>query len=281
MAKSLMIQGTASGVGKSIITTGICRILKQDGYSVATFKAQNMSNNAFTLENGLEMAKSQAIAAYACGIEPHHDMNPILLKILQSGTEVILHGKSIGSMDSEDYKRYKKNIWPEILEPYQRIDKQYQAIILEGAGSPVEMNLKSHDIVNMSLAQRIKAPVVLVSDIDRGGVFASVKGTLELLTGEERALVRGIIINKCKGSREFFVEVKQTMEEITQIPVLGMVPYTRIDIEDEDNLIDAEVGLKTAKDLAHMNTQFDLLANMLKENLDMKKLYQILEEGVL
>lgn len=280
MAKALMIQGTSSGVGKSTLTTGICRILKQDGHTVATFKSQNMSNNAFVLENGLEMAKSQAIAAYACGIEPHPDMNPILLKILQNGTDVIVNGKSIGAMNREAYKSYKENIWTQILEPYDKLNRQYETIIVEGAGSPVEMNLKANDIVNMGLAQKIKSPVLLVADIERGGVFASVKGTLDLLESHERSFIKGIIINKCRGQKEYFTDVKQMMEEITRLPVLGLVPYSQIDIEDEDSLIDANVGLKTEKSIEHMNIQFDLLADMLREHLELNKIYKILEEGV-
>lgn len=279
MVKSLMIQGTSSGVGKSIITTGLCRILQQDGYYVATFKAQNMTSNVYVLENGEQIAKSQWIATKACGIEATSHMNPVVLKILPHGTEVVVQGKSIGNMTSESYKSYKKDIFNKVIESYNNLCNQYEAIIIEGAGSPVEINLKENDIVNMGLAVKIKCPVILTVDIDRGGAFAYVKGTLELLTEEERALVKCIIINKCKGVKSYFTDIAKTMEQIAGIPVLGMVPYYPIDIEDEDNLIDAQVGVKTTKSIEHMNVQFDLLANFLRENLDIKKLYMILEEG--
>ncbi len=280
MAKNIMIQGTSSGVGKSIITTGLCRVFKQDGISVATFKAQNMSNNSYKLDNGLEMAKSQAIAAFACGIEPTPDMNPILLKILEFGSEVIIRGKSIGSMNSGEYNDLKKNIWKEVLEPYNRLSEQYEMIVMEGAGSPVEMNLKANDVVNMGMAKKVNAPVILVVDIDRGGAFASVKGTLDLLDSDERKFVKGIVINKCRGRKESFHDVKDTMEQIVGVPVVGLVPYSAIDIEDEDDLIDAQVGVKTAKNLEHMNVQFDLLADVLRKNMDFDKIYKIIEMGV-
>lgn len=281
MARTIMIQGTASGVGKSIVTTGICRILKQDGYMTAPFKAQNMSNNAFITQDGLQMAKSQAIAAYACGIEPRPDMNPILLKILENGIEVILCGRSTGLMSSEAYKEYKQTLWPEILASYGRLTDAYDAVVSEGAGSPVEMNLKEHDVVNMGFALRTQTPVILVSDIDRGGVFASVKGTLSLLDEAERRLVKGIIINKCKGSKERFSEVKEAMEAACELPVIGMLPYMQLEIEDEDSLIDSATGVKPAQSLMHMNEQFDLLADQLRENLDMDGLRRILEGSTL
>ncbi len=287
MAKLLMIQGTASSVGKSTIATGIGRILWQDGHTVAPFKAQNMSDNAHILDDGLEMARSQAIAAFACEIEPHYDMNPILLKLVDGVSEVIISGKSIGRMDSDAYKTLKQNIWPQILEPFKRLENKYDMVVLEGAGSPVEMNLKEGDIVNMSMAQKVNSPVLLVSDIDRGGVFASVKGTLDLLSQNERSLVKGIIINKCIGRMEFFTDVKNAMEEITNLPVIGMVPYIKLDIEDEDSLFDTHSGPKivntsmsSTEYRTYMNTQFDLLAKTLREYVDMEKIYEIMEKGV-
>jgi len=287
MSKSLMIQGTSSGVGKSIISTGICRILKQDGNTVAPFKAQNMSNNAHILENGFEMARSQAIAAYACGIEPHQNMNPVLLKPLDGITEVVVTGKSEGTMSREEYKIFKQSIDLKILDAYKVLEEQYDIIVLEGAGSPVEMNLKDEDIVNMSMAQKVNSPVILVSDIDRGGVFASVFGTLELFSKSEKQRVKGIIINKLKGKKETFSDVQKYMEDITNIPVIGMIPYVELDIEDEDSLIDFKTGQKTAKlempsndYREYMNTQFDSLAKVLREHMDVGKIYEIMEKGV-
>lgn len=280
MAKQIMIQGTSSGVGKSIITTGLCRLLYQDNYSVATFKSQNMTGNAYALDNGLEMAKTQWIAGLACKTEPVVEMNPVLLKIVKDGTETVLNGVSKGIMNIEEYNAYKQTIWPDILASYNKLYDNFDAVVIEGAGSPVELNLRETDIVNMNFAKRVNTPVVLVVDIDRGGAFAYVKGTLDLLTDEERKLVKGIIINKCKGQLKLFKEVADIMEEITGIRVLGTIPYKPIDIEDEDNLIDAQFGPKTAKSPEYMDKQFDILADHLRENLDMDLFYKMLNGEV-
>lgn len=280
MYKQIMIQGTSSGVGKSIITTGLCRIFYQDGYNVGTFKSQNMTSNAYILPNGKEMAKTEWIAGLACNTEPIVEMNPVLLKIINSGTETIVNGKSYGVMNSDQYKEFKKDIWKDIISSYNVLLEKYEAIVIEGAGSPVELNLRDYDIVNMNLAKKIKSPVILVVDIDRGGAFAYAKGTLDLLKQDERALVKGIIINKCKGDINLFKEVAEKMEEITNVKVLGTIPYNPIDIEDEDNLIDPQFGVKTAKNLEYMDNQFNILADHLRKYLDMKSVYEIMNKGV-
>jgi adenosylcobyric acid synthase len=287
MAKSIMIQGTASGVGKSILASGLCRIFTQDGLRTAPFKAQNVSSNAHILANGKEMARSQAIQAYACGIEPETDMNPILLKMADGKLEVILNGSPEELKDGKAYNGLKKSIWPRILEPYNRLCAAYDVVVIEGAGSPVEINLNKDDIVNMGLAEKTNAPVILVSDIDRGGVFASVYGTLSLFTEQEREFVKGIIINKCIGEMKSFMDVKCKMEEITGLPVVGMVPYIKLDIEDEDSLVDPKTGAKTSKPnmgdaeyREYLDTQFDMLAAALRNHLDIGKIYAIMEEGV-
>ena len=244
MKNSLMVLGTSSGAGKSTITTGLCRLLFQDGNRVAPFKSQNMTSNSYIFDTGLEMAKSQAIAAYACGISPDIDMNPIVLKLHNGEMETFVRGKSIGKMTSRQYNEQKDEIWLQVIEAYNRLSDKYSMIILEGAGSPVEINLKDNDIVNMRLSQHVSAPAILVADIDRGGVFASVYGTLMLLNEVERSFVKGIVINRLKGKREFFNDVKIAMEKLTGIPVLGMVPYMPITIEDEDSLIDPDTGAK-------------------------------------
>ena len=282
-----MIQGTSSGVGKSILTIGLCRILYQDGYSVAPFKSQNMSCNAYSLNDDGEMAKTQAIAAWACGIEPHADMNPVLLKPVREGTEVIVQGKSIAWMDRDRYREYKRyDAWIPVMESYARLSKDYEYIVLEGAGSPVEVNMKDDDIANMNMALKSGSPVILVADIDRGGVFADVVGTLALLSDEERVLVKGIIVNKCRGRFELFDEVRHTMEQITQLPVLGMVPYLEIEIEDEDNLYDIRTGPKAGSKTEQTNgadgsviRQFDRLAGSLRQHLDLRKIEEIIETG--
>lgn len=279
MAKSMMILGTSSGAGKSTIVTGICRILYQDGHRVAPFKAQNMSNNAHQLPDGSQMARSQAIAAYACGVAPHPDMNPVLIKMPEEGMEVVVNGQSIGRMNSARYAELKREIWPKILEAYRRLCETYDAIVLEGAGSPVEMNLKAGDIVNMRVAEATDAPVLLVADIDRGGVFASVCGTLTLLEDSERARVKGVILNRCRGKREHFDDVRLHMEKITGLPVIGMVPYLPLEIEDEDDLTAPMAQLKPRQSMEAMERQFDLLAADLREHLDIPALYRVLERG--
>ncbi|HHY81900.1 MAG TPA: cobyric acid synthase [Clostridiales bacterium] len=287
MAKSIMIQGTASGVGKSIITTGLCRIFTQDGHRTAPFKSQNMSSNAHMLADGREMARSQAVQAYACGIEPDTDMNPILLKPVDGSVEVILNGRREELKNRYEYNELKKNIWPRILEPYNRLCASNDVVVIEGAGSPVELNLNKDDIVNMGVAEKTNSLVILVSDIHRGGVFASVYGTLSLFTENERKYVKGIIINKCIGEMDSFKDVKQKMEEIAGLPVVGMVPYFRLEIEDEDNLIDPNTCAKTSKsDMSeaeyrkYLDAQFDMLASMLRDHLDIDRIYAIMEEGI-
>jgi adenosylcobyric acid synthase len=281
MTKALMIQGTASGVGKSILSTGLCRILKRKGWSVAPFKSQNMSSNAYRLESGLEMAKAQAIAAWACDLEPNVDMNPILLKPIDGITEVVVQGRSIGRMDCNEYEQYKKHdAWIPVTDSYRRLTEQYDIIVLEGAGSPVELNMKDNDIANMNMARRIGAPVILVADIDRGGVFAHVKGTLSLFTDDERASVKGVIVNKCRGRMERFDDVKNCMEKIVGISVLGMVPYLDIKIEDEDSICDTQTGPKTEiTEIELRQQQFDALAVELEKHLDLQKIDEIIEGG--
>ena len=276
MVKPIMILGTASGVGKSTVTIGLCRLLKRMGYSVAPFKSQNMSNNAHCCPNGEEMARSQAIAAYACGLAPHSDMNPVLLKYGHGIMEVIVQGHLLDAMNSAAYSHAKGDIWTHILDSYQRLAARYEALVMEGAGSPVEMNLKSGDIVNMSMAEKVDAPVLLTADIDRGGVYASVYGTLQLFTTEERARVKGIIINRCKGSPAFFADVKPTMEKITGVPVLGMMPYLPLTLEDEDSLIDPATGAKPAQTAVAMEEQFDFLADSMDTHLDIAQIVHIM-----
>lgn len=237
MAKNIMIQGTASNSGKSFLTAGFCRLFKEDGYKTAPFKSQNMASNSFITAQGEEMGKAQAVQAEASGIEADARMNPILLKPTSDmGSELILLGKSLGHMKARDYFAYKKKLVPEIMKAYESLARDYELIVLEGAGSPVEINLQADDIVNMGMAERVDAPVILVGDIDRGGVFASLAGTLLLMTEEERARVKGVIINKFRGDLEILKPGLSMLEEIIKLPVLGVLPYLDITIEDEDSL---------------------------------------------
>ncbi len=235
---NLMIQGTMSGVGKSWLTAALCRILYQDGYQAAPFKSQNMALNSFITRDGLEMSRAQAVQAEAAGITPDPRMNPVLLKpVGDTGSEVIVLGKSRGIMKAAEYFQYRKNLIPEILDAYNSLAAEYESIMIEGAGSPVEMNLKRHDIVNMGLAERLDAPVILVGDIDRGGVFAQLYGTVELFTPSERKRVKGLIVNQFRGDPDLFKSGVKQLEDLTGIPVMGVIPYlNHVELDEEDSL---------------------------------------------
>jgi len=235
-----MFVGTGSDVGKSIITTGICRILKQDGYNPAPFKAQNMSLNSFVTVDGLELGRAQAVQAEACNIKCQSNMNPVLLKpTSEKSSQIILHGKPIGNQTAKDYflGNNKQNLFEEVKSAFTSLSNNYNPIVMEGAGSISELNLKHRDIVNMRMAQYADACVYLVADIDKGGVFGSVYGTIALLEDWERKLVKGIIINKFRGDITLFTDGKRKLEELTGIPVIGVVPFAKdIYIEEEDSV---------------------------------------------
>lgn len=233
-----MIQGTGSDVGKSIITAGLCRIFKEDGYSVAPFKSQNMSLNSFVTPEGHEIARAQALQAAAAGIEPHVHMNPVLLKPNEAvGSQVVLQGKVHGNMSSRDYQVFKKEIRARVMESYQALSDQHDIIVIEGAGSCAEINLRENDIANMGLAQMVNAPVLLAGDIDRGGIFASFVGSMELLSPEDRSRVHGFIINKFRGDLEILKPGLEFLEARTGRPVLGVLPYLKdLKLPEEDSL---------------------------------------------
>lgn len=237
MAKSIMIQGTMSNVGKSIVTAGLCRIFKQDGYRVAPFKSQNMALNSYITKDGLEMGRAQAVQAEAAGVEPDVAMNPILLKPTNDiGSQVIVNGEVLGTMPAREYFKKKKSLIPEILKAYRKLENEYDIIVIEGAGSPAEINLKTDDIVNMGLARLLNAPVFLVGDIDRGGVFAQLVGTVMLLEEEEQKRIKGLIINKFRGDQTILDPGIEMLKQYISNPVVGVVPYMAVDIEDEDSL---------------------------------------------
>ena len=236
--KNIMILGTSSGAGKSIITAGLCRVFYKDGYKVTPFKAQNMALNSFVTKDGLEIGRSQSVQAAACRIEPRGYMNPLLLKPCGNNQiQIILNGKPIGNMSGYDFSKEKPKFKKYILEAYKNTEK-FDICVLEGAGSPVEINIKENDLVNMGMAEMADAPVILTADIDRGGVFASVVGTMVLLEPHEKKRVKGIIINKFRGKKESLEPGIKKLEELTGVPVLGIVPYGNIDIEDEDRVTD-------------------------------------------
>ncbi len=237
MAKAIMVQGTMSNAGKSLLAAGLCRIFKQDGYKVAPFKSQNMALNSFITEEGLEMGRAQVMQAEAAGIKPSVYMNPILLKpTTDVGSQVIVNGEVLGNMKARDYFAYKKKLVPQIMEAYHKLEEEYDIIVIEGAGSPAVINLKEEDIVNMGMAKMAKAPVLLVGDIDRGGVFAQLIGTVMLLEEDEKAMVKGLIINKFRGDKTILDPGVVMLEEKAGIPVVGVAPYLQIQVEDEDSL---------------------------------------------
>lgn len=238
--KPIMFVGTASDVGKSIINTGFCRIFKQDGYTPAPFKAQNMSLNSYATPDGLEIGRAQAVQAEACGIACSTDMNPVLLKPTNDkSSQVVLNGKPIGNQSAYDYfmGNNKMELFKEAKTAFDRLAEKHNPIVLEGAGSISELNLKHRDITNLRMAQHANAATYLIADIDKGGVFASVYGSISLLTPEEKLLIKGIIINKFRGDARLFEEGKKTLEELCGIPVIGIVPFTKdIHIEEEDSV---------------------------------------------
>lgn len=236
-SKSIMVVGTMSSSGKSFIAAGLCRIFMKDGKKTAPFKSQNMALNSYITKDGLEMGRAQVMQAEAAGIEPDVRMNPILLKPTSDmGSQVIVNGEVLGTMKAVEYYKRKQEMIPYIKEAYESLSAENDIIVLEGAGSPSEINLKDVDIVNMGMAEMSDSPAILVGDIDRGGVFASVYGTIALMNESERRRIKGIIINKFRGDVEILKSGLVMLEELTGVPVLGVVPYADIDLDDEDSL---------------------------------------------
>ena len=236
-ARPIMVQGTMSNAGKSLLCAALCRIFKQDGYRVAPFKSQNMALNSFITEEGLEMGRAQVAQAQAAGIKPTVLMNPILLKpTTDVGSQVIVNGEVRGNMNAADYFRYKQQLVPDILRAYDTLAAENDILVIEGAGSPAEINLKSEDIVNMGMAKMANSPVLLVGDIDRGGVFAQLYGTAALLEPEERAMVKATVINKFRGDVSILAPGLDMLYDLVQVPCAGVIPYMHVDIDDEDSL---------------------------------------------
>ncbi|MDX5627758.1 MULTISPECIES: cobyric acid synthase [unclassified Brenneria] len=237
MSLSIMLQGTASDVGKSVLVAGLCRIFAQDGYRCAPFKSQNMALNSGITPQGEEMGRAQIFQAEAAGIEPDVRMNPVLLKPTSDRkSQVVLMGKALCNMDAMTYHQYKPQLQQQIGDVYQSLAAEYDVIVLEGAGSPAEINLRDRDIVNMGMAAQADCPVLLVADIDRGGVFAAIYGTLALLAPEEKARVKGVIINKFRGDVALLKPGLTQIEALTGVPVIGVMPWLNVELEDEDGV---------------------------------------------
>ena len=239
MSNCIMLQGTSSHVGKSILTTALCRIFYQEGLRVTPFKAQNMALNSYVTKDGLEMGRAQVAQAEAAMLDPHVDMNPVLLKPTGNSTsQVIINGRPIGNMSAKEYHQgYSLKAFDAVKTALNRLDENFDMIVIEGAGSPAEVNLKANDIVNMRVAKYLNAPVLLVADIDRGGSLAALVGTLELLDEDERELVKGLVINKFRGDINLFTPAVDFLENKTGKPVLGVIPFIdKLGIDDEDSV---------------------------------------------
>jgi len=234
-----MIQGTTSNAGKTMMVAGLCRVFAQDGYEVSPFKAQNIALNSFITEDGLEMGRAQVVQAEACYKKPIVEMNPILLKPTGNRTtQVVLNGKSIGNMSMYDYKSVRKNFVDSIESAFNKLCKENDIIVIEGAGSPAEININKEDLVNMGMAKMAKSPVIIVGDIDRGGVFASLYGTCMLLDDESKGLIKGTIINKFRGDIDLLINGIEQLEQLIDIKSLGVVPFMDVVIDEEDGLSD-------------------------------------------
>ncbi|MGL5459618.1 MAG: cobyric acid synthase [Cetobacterium sp.] len=286
--KNIMVVGTSSGAGKSITVTGLCRAFFKDGYTVSPFKSQNMALNSYITKDGHEMGRAQALQAMACEIEAHYTMNPILLKPTgDRRIQVIVNGKSIGNMGGLEYGDYKSKLKKDIIQAYNTIKDENQICVIEGAGSPVELNIKQDDIVNMGLAEMVDAPVILVADIDRGGVFASIYGTISLMEPEERARVKGVIINKFRGNVDILKPGLEKIEELTGVPILGVMPYFELDIEDEDGVTEkfnkiksktADITVSVIK-LKHISNFTDIDALLANKDVNVNYLTSFHELG--
>ncbi len=276
--KNVMIQGTASSVGKSVITTALCRLIYKKGYRVCPFKSQNMALNSYITEEGLEMGRAQVVQAEASYLKPKVYMNPILLKPTgNKKSQVIVNGKVVDNMNTTSYSEYKDSLKKIVLENYNFVKENYDVSIIEGAGSPVEINLSENDIVNMGMAKMADSPVILVADIDRGGVFASIVGTMALFNEEEKARVKGVIINKFHGDVTLLETGLKKLEKLIGVPVLGVVPYTELKIEDEDGVSDRFLKKNDDKDirisvikLKHMSNFTDIDGLELYDDVSIK-----------
>lgn len=260
--KSLMIQGTASSVGKSVLCAALLRIMKQDGLRAAPFKAQNMALNSFATRDGLEMGRAQVTQAQAAGLEPDVRMNPVLLKPTSDRrSQVIVCGRPVGTMTAMEYHSYKPALRETIREVYDALEATVDAVVIEGAGSPAEINLREGDIVNMAMAEAADAPVILVGDIDLGGVFASLLGTMMLLSDAERARVKGVLINKFRGDVKLLEPGLRMLEELIHVPVLGVVPWMDVGLEEEDSVTARFSRVSGAGDLDIAVVQLAHIAN--------------------
>lgn len=276
---SIMIQGTTSSAGKSVLCTALCRIFVEDGLSVFPFKSQNMSSKSYITEEGLEISTAQVLQATASGLKPDPRMNPILLKPTgDRSSEVFIKGKLYEIMDAVEYFKFKTSLKPMILNTFKEVERTSDIVVIEGAGSPAEINLKENDIVNMGMAEMADSPVLLIADIDRGGVFASLYGTVMLLEEEERKRIKGLVINKFRGDISLLQSGIDMIEELLDIPVVGTIPYAHIELEDEDSLIDYDKKCNNkVQDEIEKKEQIEKLAKVVRENMNMEYVYSLID----
>lgn len=276
MAK-IMVQGATSSAGKSLLCTGLCRYFYKKGLKVFPFKSQNMSRNAFVDEDGHKIATAQVQQAFACNRKPDVKMNPVLLiPKTDVGSTVVLFGEEFKDMKAREYFEYKKELLPIIEKTFSEIESENDIVVVEGAGSPAEINLRENDIVNMGLAELVDLPVILVADIDRGGVFASLYGTVMLLSENERKRIKGLVINKFRGDKTLLDSGIEQIEKLTGIPVIGTIPYVKLNIPDEDSLVDYDKPANHGEvSNEELEIEFDKLMNAIAENMDMKFVEEI------
>ena len=279
MMSSIMVQGTTSSAGKSMLCTALCRIFVEDGLSVFPFKSQNMSSKSYITEEGLEISTAQALQAIAAGLNPDPRMNPILLKPTgDRSSEVFIKGKLSKNMDAVEYFKFKTSLRSMIQDTFNEVEKDYDIVVIEGAGSPAEINLKENDIVNMGMAEMANSPVLLIADIDRGGVFASLYGTVMLLEEEERKRIKGLVINKFRGDISLLQSGIDMIEELLNIPVVGTIPYVHLELEDEDSLIDYQKKCNNnVQEEKEKIEQIEKLAKIVRENMNMEYVYSLLD----
>jgi adenosylcobyric acid synthase len=272
-----MIQGTTSSAGKSMTAMALCRIFSKDGYNVYPFKSQNMSREYSFTPDGKKISVAQAIQAVAAGKKPHVNMNPILLvPDTNTGSQVIVHGQEMGLMEAREYFQYRKTLKENIRETYEKIQNESDIVVIEGAGSPAEINLRQDDIVNMGMAEMADAPVLLVTDIDRGGAFAALYGTVMLLEPHERNRIKGMIINKFRGDKTLLDPGIEMIQKKLGIPVVGVVPYTTIDIADEDSIIEGkEKSEFDIEDIERLESEIEKFSQVVRDSLQMDYIYSL------
>ncbi len=277
-ARLLMIQGTSSGAGKSTLVTGLCRCFSDAGYKVAPYKAQNMSSNLYQTQDGSMMARAQAVQAVAARVQPHANMNPVLLRPLGDyRSEVLVNGRFYAEMHAKDYysKFALQQGLPVALKALDILRREHEIVVMEGAGSPAEMNIAKYDIANMLIAESVRAPVMIVADIERGGCFASIAGTMLLLKARHRALVKGFLINKFRGDHSLLEPAIEQTRKITKKRVLGVIPKVDFDLPEEDSLVGGGGLGRPELPRESWNWQIDLLAKAIRENIDISKIEKV------